>query len=212
MHAWCTHATILITSCCGPRLKKLFYVIFCCINLPFATKSCLPSELFDSQKLKKKLIWKIPFLLRTQYNTKWACKIFREWQYARANKDAKLEATEFLVNVEQVQSLETSMETMTCWSLNVWLTKFVEEVCKASGERYPPQTLYSICAGLQRHLEDVNGGDAIQLLSKNEMRLHMFRRALDSGMKQASADGLTNMTKKPDKEGDNRRRGKYFLG
>ena len=106
----------------------------------------------------------------TRYNTKWACKIFREWQYGRPNKDATLEATGFRVDVEQVQSLETSMETMTCWSLNFWLTKFVEEVCKASGERYPPRTLYSICAGLQRHLEDVNGGDAIQLLSKNEMR------------------------------------------
>ena len=72
--------------------------------------------------------------------------------------------------MEKFESLERSIETMNCYSLNFWLTKFVEEVCKESGERYPPRTVYSICAGLQRHLEDINGADAIQLLSKNEMR------------------------------------------
>jgi hypothetical protein len=55
------------------------------------------------------------------------------------------------------------MENLTCWSFNFWLTKFVEAVCKASGERYPPQKLYTVCSGFQRHLEDVMCGDAIQL-------------------------------------------------
>jgi hypothetical protein len=55
---------------------------------------------------------------------------------------------------------------------SVWdtLTKFVQEVCKVEGERYPSRSLYSICCGLQRHLDDINAGDAIKVLSKNESR------------------------------------------
>ena len=55
---------------------------------------------------------------------------------------------------DKIQALDTNIVNMTPESLNLWLTKFVQEVCKEDGERYPPRTLYSIICRLQRHLQD----------------------------------------------------------
>ena len=41
-------------------------------------------------------------------------------------------------------------------SLYTWLTKFIMELCKDTGETYPPRKLYRICSGIQRHLENCN--------------------------------------------------------
>lgn len=106
----------------------------------------------------------------TRYHTKWAVKMFREWQNSRKIKYASEEEAGFQVDLDTVESLETCITEMNARSLNFWLTKFVQEVCKVDGERYPSRSLYSICCGLQRYLEDINGGDAIKLLSKDESR------------------------------------------
>ena len=46
-----------------------------------------------------------------------------------------------------VQRLDTDIANMTAESLNLWLIKFVEELCKENDERYPPRLLHSIvCA------------------------------------------------------------------
>ena len=71
---------------------------------------------------------------------------------------------------ETIQSLETNILEMSAEPLNFWLTKFDAEVCKENGERYPPRSLYSICCGLQRHLENSSGSDAIKFLNKGEPR------------------------------------------
>ena len=41
---------------------------------------------------------------------------------------------------------------MTAESLNFWLIKFVEELCKENGERYPPRSLYSTSSETQGQL------------------------------------------------------------
>jgi len=41
-------------------------------------------------------------------------------------------------------------------SLNFWLTKFIQEVCKKDGKRYPARTLYSIACEIQRHIQETN--------------------------------------------------------
>ena len=56
----------------------------------------------------------------------------------------------------QVQRLDTDIANMMAESLNFWLIKFVEELCKENGERYPPRSLYSIVCGIQRFLEYAN--------------------------------------------------------
>ena len=57
-----------------------------------------------------------------------------KWKILRVNKDASL---------ENMQSLDTNIVNMT-ESLNLWFTKFVQEVCKPNGDRCPPRTLYNI--------------------------------------------------------------------
>ena len=49
---------------------------------------------------------------------------------------------------------------MDAISFNCWLTKFVMEVDKDSGERYPPRTVYGIVRGVKRHLGDKNSDEA----------------------------------------------------
>ena len=47
----------------------------------------------------------------------------------------------FHVERDKIQSLDTNIVNMTAESLNFWLTKFVEEVCKEDGEC--PQVMFS---------------------------------------------------------------------
>ena len=49
---------------------------------------------------------------------------------------------------------------MDALSLNYWLSKFVTEVAKKSGERYPSKSVYGIICALKRYLEEKNGSEA----------------------------------------------------
>ena len=49
------------------------------------------------------------------------------------------------VETSQIQDLEMNICNMTAKSLNFWLTKFIMEVCKDTGETYLPRTLYRTC-------------------------------------------------------------------
>lgn len=105
----------------------------------------------------------------TRYATKWAFKIFSQWQTQRSNKDPAKESCSFAYDMEKVQSLDTNICAMTGESLNLWLSKFVQEVSKPNGQRYPPRSLYLIITGLQRHLKEC--GNPVSLLGENEGRL-----------------------------------------
>ena len=79
----------------------------------------------------------------TQYNTKWGRKVFEEWQQRRQNTSAKLEVVGVAkMNCENVEDLTFPLEHMSPNTLNLWLSKFVCEVAKQNGERYPPNSLY----------------------------------------------------------------------
>ena len=67
-------------------------------------------------------------------------KIFSEWQSTRVNKKASEEPSSCTNDTSQIQDLETDVLDMTAESLNFWLTKFIMEVCKDTGENYPPRT------------------------------------------------------------------------
>ena len=105
----------------------------------------------------------------TRSSTKWALKVFSEWQVARVNKNPRIEERSFKIDIDKVQTLDTNIANMSVETLNFWLTKFVQEVAKANGERYPGRSLYMIAAGLQRHLGE--SGNAIRLLNQDEARL-----------------------------------------
>ena len=116
----------------------------------------------------------------TRYATKWAVKIFGEWQSGRDNKDPGKEQCSFKFDLGNVEALDTNICNMNAESLNLWLTKFVQEVCKSNGDRYPARSLYQIVTGLQRYLKE--SGNDVSLLGKHEERLvtHLYVSKLNA--------------------------------
>ena len=72
--------------------------------------------------------------------------------------------------LHKVNSFSCEIEDMDAITLNYWLTMFVMEVAKDSGERYPPRTVYGIVCGLKRHLGDKNGDEALNPLDADDKR------------------------------------------
>jgi hypothetical protein len=56
-------------------------------------------------------------------------------------------------------------------TLNLWLTRFVQEVANSKGERYPPRTLYLTVCGIKRNLTDKSDLDPF---SKEDKRLEII--------------------------------------
>ena len=67
--------------------------------------------------------------------------------------------------LQKVTVVSCEIEDMDAIFLNYWLTKFVMEVAKDSGERYPPRTVYGIVCGVKLHLADKNEDEAYGKLS-----------------------------------------------
>ena len=108
----------------------------------------------------------------TKYKNKWALKLFREWQQQRVMKVPILDPGGLFKNYElhKVTPVSCEIEDMDAISLNYWLTKFVIEVAKDSGERYPLRTVYGIVCGVKRHLADKNGDEALNPLDGHDKR------------------------------------------
>ena len=83
----------------------------------------------------------------------------------RQNQDAKLEHCSFAFDCNKMQNLDTSITQMNGETLNFWLGKFIQEVCKPNGER----TLYAIACCLNRHLQE-ECEVPVSILDKNETR------------------------------------------
>ena len=67
-------------------------------------------------------------------------------------------------------TLSVDIAGMDALSLNYWLSKFVMEVAKKSGGRYPPKTVYGIICALKRYLEEKNGSEALNPLDASDKR------------------------------------------
>ena len=108
----------------------------------------------------------------TKYKKKWALKIFREWQQQREMKVPILDPGGLFKDYElhKVNPVSCEIEDMDAISLNYWLAKFVMEVAKDSGERYPPRTVYGIVCGLKRHLGNKYGDEALNPLDAHDKR------------------------------------------
>ena len=108
----------------------------------------------------------------TQYKDKWAVEVFRTWQAAHEQKLCILDVGSVfkVYDVHCVLSLEEKLKDLDSLSLNYWLTKFVQEVANKNGDRYPSRSLYGIVCGLERYLEDVNGGNVLNPLDSSHKR------------------------------------------
>ena len=100
----------------------------------------------------------------TKYKNKWAVNIFAEWQSLREVKVPVLDCGGVFKDYElhKVCALSADIAAMDVLSLKYWLSKFVMEVAKKSGERYPPKSVYGIICSLKRHLEERNGSQYLR--------------------------------------------------
>ena len=109
----------------------------------------------------------------TAYKTKWAIKIFLQWQIDRKVKGPVLDpggAFKDCGDLCKVQSLSTALANMNANALNYWLSKFVQEVANSEGKVYPARTLYGIICDIQRHLEETVGSEALNPLDTSDKR------------------------------------------
>ena len=68
----------------------------------------------------------------------------------------------------------------------LWLSHYALEVRKKCSKPFPPNTLYQLCCGLQRQLQDHGQAD-IKLFDNPS--LHGFRTTLDGEMKTLDLTG-----------------------
>ena len=108
----------------------------------------------------------------TKYKNKWAVSIFAEWQRLREVKVPVLDCGGLFkdYDLHKVTSLSADIAGMDALSLNYWLSKFVMEVAKKSGGRYPSKTIYGIICALKRYLEEKNGSEALNPLDASDKR------------------------------------------
>ena len=96
---------------------------------------------------------------KTRNQTKWAVKVWTEWATSRNKKLLSDEAP-----------FSCKIEKLSAQLINFWLCRFVLEIRRRDGERYPPASLYQLCCGLLRHLRaagraEVNIFEQAELLS-----------------------------------------------
>ena len=105
----------------------------------------------------------------TKYKNKWSVSTFSEWQLSQTIKGPVLNPRSLFKSYDfpKVATLYSGIEEMDASSLNYWLSKFVMEVAKKSGERYPAKTIYGIICGIWRHLEEKNGAKALNPLDNS---------------------------------------------
>ena len=104
----------------------------------------------------------------TKYKNKWAVSSFAEWRRLREVQVPVLDCSGLFkdYDLHKVTALSADIAGMDVLSLNYWLSKFVVEVAKKSGERYPLKSVY----GIKRYLEEKNGSEALNPLDANDKR------------------------------------------
>ena len=110
----------------------------------------------------------------TRYNTKWAIKIFEEWQASRSNKngteDKGGDGQDDDSESEILDDVTVPLGHMSPHRVSFWLSKFICEVVKRDGQRYPAKSVYLIVCGLNRYLAEAKGEEAFNILDKSDNR------------------------------------------
>ena len=116
-------------------------------DFPEAVRKIL---IVDDEELEKRKESRIP--PNTRISTSWAVRTWSEWAVERNRMIAiKGESRITLLQVNpDILNITDNEE------LNFWLRKLVVEVRKKKDPDtvYPPDTLYQLCCGLQRHMRD----------------------------------------------------------
>ncbi|CAG2255199.1 unnamed protein product [Mytilus edulis] len=102
--------------------------------------------------------------------------------------------------IEDAENKNTKKATkwdLSVQDINSILGKFVVEVRKKNGEKYPAKTLYLLVTGLLRGMRS-QGVSNLNFLNESDDRFLRFRQILDAQMKKLTADGYGINVKQAD--------------
>ena len=112
----------------------------------------------------------------TANSTKWALHTYQEWCKARSNSELESVPTELLQSNDPEK-------------LCKFLSLFVVEARKKSGERYPPSTIHQILCGLLHHMRQQDC-TCPNFLDKGDMRFKPLHNTLDAHFHNLHSEGV----------------------
>ena len=110
----------------------------------------------------------------TKRNMKWSARTWDKWSDWRNS----LQEGDF-----PVVPGSRDLGTVSDKNLSTFLSLFVVEVTKENGKPYPPDSLYSLVCGINRHVREELGKPAFNVFAQTEDFLK-FQQALDGQMKE----------------------------
>ena len=120
----------------------------------------------------------------TRRNTEWGVKTYYAWANFRNSKAE--------TSLDLNAPVPVDLATVDYAKMNYWLSHFVFEVRKTSGETYPPRTLYNLVASIQRHYKEERDRPDMCFLDDKDMTFKPVRDMLDAVMKDLHAKGENN--------------------
>ena len=101
----------------------------------------------------------------TAASTKWAMNNFLDWKQSRST------TADTAVPDDILSCIEPDV-------LSHWLRRFAAETRTQSGTQYPPATVNSLLAGVQRHMKNINPNSPT-FLDKGDKRFRPLHNSLD---------------------------------
>ncbi len=114
--------------------------------------------------------------VNTEKNTKWSVKCFNQWVVSR-NRECEDECPEDL------------LETHNPVELNKWIPRFIAEVRKSDGEKYPPKSIQLILSGILRYMRAISD-DAPNILDRKDVRFKNIKNACDVVYRALHKEGV----------------------
>ena len=110
--------------------------------------------------------------------TQWAVKNFTTWMTQRnSQQDLDKCPEDLLLNMDPKQ-------------LNHWLSAFIVETRKVTGESYPPTTLNSILSGILRYMRSLDSQKCPNFFAKNNLTFTTLRNTMDSIFRALRKEGV----------------------
>lgn len=135
------------------------------------------AEPVSDDQLQKRAAEQVPE--GTKNRNKWACNIYNSWAYDRQSLPD--ESALFPLPRDFKCLLQSSTN-----AIDYWVSKFIYEIRKRNGDRYPRNTLVSITAGINALFHE--NGNKINLFKDDEF-MH-FRSVLDMACKESASSGI----------------------
>ena len=130
------------------------------------------TKLADSAEVAQRKIDRVP--LNTRRANKWHVTVWNDWAQWRKSKISLGEDNNSIPDISNSCPNEEE--------LGYWLSRFVIETARRDGKPYPPDTLWNICCGIQRHLRQFNA--ELNIFNERNKIFNDFYCSLDSRMKE----------------------------